>query len=731
MTNLHPSFRSARETILIVDDNPVNLGVVVGRLEEQGYEVLVALGGEEALGRAEYAGPDLILLDVMMPGIDGFETCRRLKANPVTADIPVIFMTALGDVRDKVAAFDAGGVDYVPKPFHFEELLARIATHLALKASRQNLALQNDLLVAEIAAREHAETALRASELSYRRLFETAGDAILLVDAESGEIVDANPRFLAIAGQTLETLLGRPVGKFPDICAFAGAASATELHRHGTLRRDEVAFAAPDGSERYVDLIASSCDAGGRRLAQYNLRDITDRKQAEAHIRYLALHDALTGLPNRTMFYDRLNGELARARRSGAAGALLVIDLDHFKQVNDCLGHLIGDQLLQEVAARLLRCLRATDMAARLGGDEFVVALGDISTRERAEEVAERIRAALSAPFEFDGQVAHISASIGISLFPEDGDSPRALLQAADTAMYSAKKGGRNTCRRYTHQLDVPGDRWRTLSQDVHGACARGEFELYYQPQVDLAHGHLIGIESLIRWNHPRDGLISPAVFIPLLEERGLMLEVGSWVLREACRQNAAWQACGLPPVRIAVNLSAQQFYRGDIVAAVRDALADSGLEARWLELELTESLTLDDSEATLRIMHELKQIGVALSLDDFGTGWSSLGYLSRFPLDRIKIDRSFVRDMGSHEGTAAIVGSILDLARTLGLDCVAEGVETEEQRDRLRRKECPGMQGFLFSEPVRAAEMLEMLGRVALPLSQAGTPASPVPASS
>jgi diguanylate cyclase (GGDEF)-like protein/PAS domain S-box-containing protein len=710
VSNLDASFRSAKETILIVDDNPVNLGVVVGHLETQGYEVLVALGGEEALVRAEYACPDLILLDVMMPQMDGFETCRRLKANPATGDIPVIFMTALGDVRDKVAAFDAGGVDYVPKPFHFEELLARISTHLALRSARQRLALQNSVLEQEVVARRKTETALRASEQNYRRLFETAGDGILLLDIDSGQITDANPRLLAMVGQTREVLAGRNIRSVPEFAELADAAALAELERSGALHRDDLSIGAADGSHVFVDLLASTCEAAGRRLAQFNLRDISERKQSEARIRYLALHDALTGLPNRTMFFDRLSSELARARRSGGASALLVIDLDHFKQVNDSLGHLVGDQLLEAVSDRLLQCLRDTDTAARVGGDEFVVALSDIGTRERAEEVAERVLAALAEPFELEGQRAHISASIGISLFPEDGDSPRALFQAADTAMYGAKKDGRNTCRRYTHELNVPGERWRMLSQDVHGACARGEFEVYYQPQISLDHGHVVGVESLLRWNHPGEGLISPIVFIPLLEERGLMVEVGRWVLQEACRQNAAWQARGIAPIRIAVNVSAQQFYRGDLVRTVRDALAESGLAPCWLELELTESLTLDDTDATLRIMRELKELGIALSLDDFGTGWSALGYLSRFPLDRIKIDRTFVRDMETDGGTAAIVQSILDLARTLGLDCVAEGVETEQQRARLSRGACPNMQGFLFSEPVRASEMLRIL---------------------
>ncbi|WP_010544523.1 putative bifunctional diguanylate cyclase/phosphodiesterase [Sphingomonas elodea] len=573
-------------TILIVDDNPVNVGVVVDHLEGEGYQVLVALGGYEALERVRFARPDLILLDVMMPDLDGLQVCRRLHADPPTRDIPVIFMTALADVTDKIAAFEAGGVDYVSKPFQLEEVLARVRTHLALRRARQDLEAHTAVLEAEIEARRAAEQALR----------------------------------------------------------------------------------------------------------------------------YLALHDPLTGLPNRTMLMDRLQQAIAQARRDQRQVGLLLMDLDHFKHINDSLGHFIGDELLEQVARRLRTVLRECDTAARLGGDEFVIAAGALHGPGDAEQLALRVLKVLDAPFMVQGRELHAGATIGISLYPGDGDNPAALLQAADTAMYQAKRRGRGSYRLFSRDLSIAAERWHALSNDLHGACERGEFVLHYQPQVSIDTGEVTGIETLLRWQHPQQGLIAPALFIPLLEEHGRMVEVGRWVLHSACAQSAAWQAEGLPPIRIAVNLSGQQFYRGDIVRTVREALERSRLAPELLELELTESLTLDDGEATLRIMGELKALGVVLSLDDFGTGWSSLGYLRRFPLDRIKIDRSFVRDLIGDQGTAAIVHSILDLARQLDLDCVAEGVETDAQLEHLRRERCPTMQGFLFSQGVPAAEIATLL---------------------
>ncbi len=696
--------------ILVVDDNPVNLGVLVDNLEVHGYEVLVALGGHEALDRVRFAKPDLVLLDVMMPDIDGFETCRRLKAEPASRDIPVIFMTALSDVDSKVKAFAAGGVDYISKPFQIEELMARVRTHLSLRKAQLDLMAQKTDLEVEVAARHAAEDSLRDSELRHRRLFETAADGILVLDCDANTVYDLNARCGQMLGLNPEEARGRYL---EDIAAFremGGKAIVEALRTSGQMKWDEWSWQKPDGTTVSVEVVGTTYRAGNRLLAQCTFRDIRARKEAEARVRYLALHDALTGLPNRTLLLDRLSQSIAHARRDGTQVGLLLLDLDHFKHINDSLGHFVGDALLEEVAKRLRSVLRESDTPARLGGDEFVVAATGLEKPEDAEALAQRILDAFKPVARVGRHDLHIGSSIGIALYPGDGDNPAALLQAADTAMYQAKKKGRGSYRLFTRDLSVAAERWHTLSNDLHGACERGEFVLHYQPQVSAHNSEITGFETLLRWHHPEQGLIQPGLFIPLLEEHGKMVEVGRWVLKTACAQNARWQAQGLPRVRVAVNLSAQQFYRGDIVRTVREALDESGLAAEWLELELTESLTLDDTETTMRIMRELKALGVKLSLDDFGTGWSSLGYLKRFPLDRIKIDRSFVRDLVSDHSTAAIVHSILDLARSLDLDCVAEGVETAEQLERLRQERCPGIQGFLFSQAVEARAVPQML---------------------
>jgi len=709
-------------TILVVDDNPVNLGVVVDHLEVQGFDVLVALGGLEALERVRHVQPDLILLDVMMPDLDGFETCRRLKQQAATRDIPVIFMTALTDVDSKVAGFAAGGVDYVGKPFQIEELMARVRTHLALRRAQQALYEQKYDLEAEVAARKAAETSLRDSELRHRRLFETAGDGILVIDCDANTIHDLNARCSQMLGARADDLRGRAVDDIPLFRDMGGKAVVDTLKQKGQITWDDLSWQRPDGSAISVEVLGTTYRAGDRLLAQCTFRDIRPRKEAEARVRYLALHDALTGLPNRALLMDRLNHAMAQARRDQSQVGLLLLDLDHFKHINDSLGHFVGDSLLEEVSKRLRSVLREVDTPARLGGDEFVVAACGLAGAADAEMLAKRILDVFKPVFRIGKHDLHVGTSIGISLYPGDGDNAAALLQAADTAMYQAKKKGRGTYRLFTRDLSMAAERWHTLSNDLHGACERGEFVLHYQPQYSLDKSGVIGLESLLRWQHPVEGLVQPGLFIPLLEEHGRMVEVGRWVLRTACAQNAAWQAQGLPKVRIAVNLSAQQFYRSDIVQTVREALHDSGLAPEWLELELTESLTLDDTETTLHIMQDLKDMGVKLSLDDFGTGWSSLGYLRRFPLDRIKIDRSFVRDLMNDDSTAAIVHSILDLARQLDLDCVAEGVETQEQLEHLRGEHCPAIQGFLFSRPVGASAIPDLLSAPPRPALEAAS---------
>jgi diguanylate cyclase (GGDEF)-like protein/PAS domain S-box-containing protein len=427
-------------------------------------------------------------------------------------------------------------------------------------------------------------------------------------------------------------------------------------------------------------------------------RDITERVQAEARIRYMALHDALTGLPNRILLQDRLTQAIALAARNQMRVSVMMLDLDRFKFVNDSLGHYVGDRLLEAVSVRLQACLRDSDIVARLGGDEFVIALPLAAGDQDTEQVARKIMAAIAEPFEIEGHELHINSSIGICHYPTDGENAGSLLQAADSAMYEAKAKGRGTYCFCTPGLNAESKRRQKLEVDLRKAVARQEFVLHYQPLVSAETGRIKGMEALLRWNHPEEGLIFPNQFIPGLEDLGLMTEVGEWALLTACKQNFEWQQEGLEPVRMAVNVSAQQFHRGNIISAVTEALNKSGLDPRWLELEITESLTLDDTENTILIMRDLKLLGVSLSLDDFGTGWSSLAYLRRFPLDRLKIDRSFMRDVVTQPAAEAVVRGILSLARNLGLSCVGEGVETRQQLEYLQKQMCPEIQGYLYS---------------------------------
>jgi diguanylate cyclase (GGDEF)-like protein len=536
----------------------------------------------------------------------------------------------------------------------------------------------------------------------------------MLVDALTGQVFDANPAALNMLTDDPADVLGKKIWEIAGLAhlgldaAFLGDALRGEI-----IKYDDWNLLATNGMITHAEVIARSYQTDQRKVILYNFRSINDRKEAEARIRYMALHDALTGLPNRTLLTDRLGQAVAYARRARGKVAVMMLDLDHFKHINDSLGHHVGDMLLQTVADRLRACLRECDTAARLGGDEFVILLGDVESSADIDVVAEKVLAALKTPFMIEQHQLHIGCSIGVSTYPHDGEDPAKLMRAADTAMYDAKGNGRGIHRHFTPEMNEATMRWQELANDIHMACANGEFTLYYQPQVALDGYQITGVEALLRWNHPEQGLVMPSVFVPLLEELGLIVEVGEWALVQACQQNMAWQAQGHPPIRMAVNLSAQQFYRGDIVKSVKHALEVSGMDPQWLELELTESLTLDDTEVTIKIMNDLKDLGVTLSLDDFGTGWSSLSYLRRFPLDRIKIDRAFMSEVATEPNAAAVVHGILNLAQSLGLGCVAEGIENNEQLDYLKQQICADMQGFLFSRPLAAEDVSRVLAEV------------------
>jgi diguanylate cyclase (GGDEF)-like protein len=431
---------------------------------------------------------------------------------------------------------------------------------------------------------------------------------------------------------------------------------------------------------------------------------------ANRQLRHLATHDALTGLPNRVLLDDRLQQAIAHADRDRRSFAVLICDLDRFKLINDSLGHRAGDELLQEVARRLVTVVRTADTVARFGGDEFVLIGTSIGDADDAAELAARVMDVLQAPVRIAAIDIHASPSIGIAIYPDDGASMQTLLAHADAAMYSAKQHGRGTFRRYSPGMDAGTEDRVQLESDLHNALTLNQFELYYQPKVDTRTGEVRSAEALIRWVHPTRGIVSPADFIPLAEECGLICVIGQWVIREACRQTRAWQVDGVPALRVSVNLSASQFRDSGLVDNIRAALDDAGLEARYLEVELTESAVMSDPEKSIAVLEHLSAMGILVSVDDFGTGYSSMSYLRRFPIDKLKIDRVFIDEIVSRPEDASIVRAIVSLAHSLHLKVVAEGVETPAQLDFLKTAGCDEYQGYYFSRPLPAADFEQLI---------------------
>ncbi|MCU0842349.1 MAG: EAL domain-containing protein [Thiobacillaceae bacterium] len=561
----------------------------------------------------------------------------------------------------------------------------------------------------DITERVQVREALRESEARFRAMAEQSVDWIWSLDA-SGRHFYSNDRVHAILGLRLEEFLAMAPAALvhPDDLplfrqTFRHALDAKQGWRNVTLR-----WRHRDGSYRVLESSATPLFDDRDELVGFQGvdRDVTERKAAEARIQFLAHHDALTGLPNRVLLRDRFEQAAAYAERDRTHVAMLFLDLDRFKVINDTLGHAAGDRLLQVVVERLRRCVRDSDTVSRQGGDEFILLLNDLHDLAAVERIAGEILARLAEVLEIDGHLLHASCSIGISLYPEDGRDFDTLLQKADAAMYNAKDAGRNTYRFFDAAMNHQAQEHLLLQSRLRQALDGREFRLHYQPQFDIVSGAVVGVEALLRWRNAELGDVSPARFIPVAEDSGLIVPIGAWVLAEACRQAQAWRAAGLPDLGISVNLSALQFRRTNLVETVAAALADSGLPPRLLELELTESILLQDVENTLHTVRQLKALGLRLSIDDFGTGYSSLSYLKRFAVDKLKIDQSFIRDIGTDPDDAAIVRAVIQLARSLRLETIAEGVETEEQLAFIRGEGCREVQGYLFSRPLPAAEL-------------------------
>ena len=554
---------------------------------------------------------------------------------------------------------------------------------------------------------------MESAEILASEIIDNAGEGIVVYDCQLRYVL-WNRFMEEMTGIPAEEVLGKSaIDLFPHIReqqvdemldrALAGeTVSSPDIHYHvpGTGRRGWISA-----------VYRPHHDSDGEVSGVIGLiRDITERKAAEQQIEYQAYHDALTGLANRRLFQEHLSLALALAQRQERLVAVLFLDLDHFKLVNDSLGHSVGDAMLRQVAQRLKSAVREGDTVARVGGDEFTIVLQEVAHRSDAAVVANKVLEAVAAPLEVNGHRLYVTTSIGITVFPEDGQDAETLLKNADAAMYRAKDEGRNTYQMSTQELSRSTEERMTLENGLHRAIEQGEFEIWYQPQIDLATNDVVGMEALLRWKHASRGIIRPADFIGVAEERGMIVVIGEWVIREACREVRRLHDAGRDGFRVAVNISARQFRDANLLATIESAIAESGIEPRCLELEITETVAMENVLLTMTTLAALRKTGVTIAIDDFGTGHSSLSYLKRFPIDALKIDRAFVLDLPDGFEDAAIVKSVIQLAQGLNLRVVAEGVETAEQLDFLRAHGCHEVQGFYFAEPVPAPELDDVL---------------------
>lgn len=575
-----------------------------------------------------------------------------------------------------------------------------IEVNLLPQLDEAGRAISAFVLISDITRHRLSEQAVRESEERLRKFADATHEGIVFHD--DGVITDCNDAGLRLIGYRYEELVGRPV---LDFVAPESRDTVLNNIRLGYERAYEGFILHKDGARVAVEMTGKVMPYKGRPYRMTVIRDIRDRKEAEARIQFLAHHDTLTGLPNRVLLMDRLEFILASARRREARVGVLFIDLDNFKTVNDSLGHAAGDALLRQVASRIEGALRSVDVVSRLGGDEFLVVLPDLESEQAPVAVAEKLLAVVTEPVTLEGQSLSVSPSIGIAVFPRDGTTADTLIRNADAAMYLAKDRGRSNFQFFSERLSQTAFNTLSLESRLREAIRDGAFELHYQPQVRVDTGRLVGVEALIRWPQKDGPPVMPNDFIPIAEQRGLIMPIGAWALRQACRQNRMWQLAGLPRVPVAVNLSAIQFKQRNLIAEVERVLDETGLDAAWLEFELTESMLMDETPELVRTMDGLRALGVKLAIDDFGTGHSSLAHLKRFPIDKLKIDRTFVRDIATDPDDRAITAAIVGLARAMGITSIAEGVEAGAQLDFLLERGCDEMQGFLVSRPLAAAD--------------------------
>ncbi len=725
---------SQRGAVLVADDDPVMRMLMLEMLAGVGLDAIEAADGAQAVRLAHERRPDLILMDVEMPQMDGFAACRAIRRDESGgAQVPIVMVTGGDDIEAVTSAYEAGATDFVSKPINWPILGHRVLYVLRASDAIARLRIadaQNRAVLAAI-----PDTFFRMNRDGFYLDYEPGHDRPGMERqgrdrpgrGRPGRSLDHNKAPFSserCIGRHISDVLPRPIAarmleQLGEVLRTQEIRSVEyELIRFGAAQHFEARLVATSPSE-VLGLV----------------RDISERKRSEEQIRRLAYCDSLTGIPNRQAFLENLERELQRSKIGNKKFAVLFMDLDAFKRINDTLGHNVGDHLLKIVSERLRETIRPSDLVsrgdagldgttedsasnlARLGGDEFTILIPDLERVEHALNVAHRVKEAMRRPFLIDGNEIFVTASIGISLFPEDGDDCNSLLKFADTAMYHAKNCGKNNAKLYSSSLTMQIMSHVKLEVGLRKALQNDELYLLYQPQLDVRSQEVVGVEALVRWRHPERGIISPTEFIPLAEETGLIVPIGEWVLRTACNQARAWQRHGRRALRMAVNLSAKQFKDENLSQIVLSALHETGLDPKLLELELTEGTLMDDALATLATLEQLRRIGVYLSIDDFGTGYSSMNYLKRFDVRALKIDRSFINGLPQDSENAAITRAIIAMAHGLKMAVVAEGVETDEQLVLLEEYGCDVVQGYFLGHPSTAESITHMLGPVRLVL--------------
>ncbi len=667
-------FNKKNPLILVADDSALIRSTIHNFLKEYGYRVIEAENGAQALSLFESKCPDLVLMDFVMPQMDGITACSKIQQLKNGKDTPIIMITSMDDEHSVNRVFNSGAADYISKPINWAVLHQRI-TRL-LKARRN-------------------EISLGQSEAFALSIVNHAVEGIMTVDS-GGIIKFINPAAESIFGYNQSELLGSNICnlisglKFPNIyyeniydgnCEFSGYKNT--------------------GDAIPLELTISKFNSSDSSLYTVIFRDITERKNYEDMIKYKAFYDSLTDLPNRLLLKDRLTLEISHAKHTSQKLAVMYLDLDRFKLINDTLGHNMGDKVLKQISSRLKSCVRPDDTVARIGGDEFVILLPGITQEEKIGNIAHRVLNSIREPIVINEHELYLTISIGITVFPNDGENEETLLTNADVAMYRAKEKGKNNFQIYTPALNAKALERLALENSLRRALEYNEFVVHYQPKVDTETEQVIGMEALVRWQHPKWGLVPPQKFIPLAEETGLIVPIGEWVLHTACTHTKAIHNMGFQHITVAVNLSAVQFELQNLTKMVSRVLAETGLDPQYLELEITESVAMQNVDHTLNMISDLKAMGIKFAIDDFGTGYSSLSQLSNFSVNKLKIDRSFVSKINGEKGNSIIPSTVLALGKSLDLSIVAEGVESQEQVNFLKENKCDEMQGFFFGKPM------------------------------